>query len=70
MIILVADHNALSRELIRELLEGSGQVAEKFGFQQICWYRTTVNSDERLCPSGKDARMLPSHSLRYLAARY
>jgi|SRR5271167_589149 len=42
MIILVADHNALSRELIRELLEGSGQVAEKFGFQQISWYRTTL----------------------------
>jgi CheY-like chemotaxis protein len=39
MIILVADDNALSRELIRELLEGSGQVAEKFGFQQIFWYR-------------------------------
>jgi CheY-like chemotaxis protein len=30
MIILVADDNALSRELIRELLEGSGQAAEKF----------------------------------------
>jgi len=29
VIILVADDNALSRELIRELLEGSGQVAEK-----------------------------------------
>ena len=42
MIILVADDNALSRELIRELLEGSGQVAEKFGFQQIFWYRTTL----------------------------
>jgi CheY-like chemotaxis protein len=26
MIILIADHNALSRELIRELLEGSGIV--------------------------------------------
>jgi CheY-like chemotaxis protein len=35
MIILVANDNALSRELIRELLEGSGQAAEKFGFQQI-----------------------------------
>ncbi len=42
VIILVADDNALSRELIRELLEGSGQVAEKFGFQQIFWYRTTL----------------------------
>ena len=28
MIILVADDNALSRELIRKLLEGSGQVGE------------------------------------------
>jgi CheY-like chemotaxis protein len=35
MIILVADDNALTRELIRELLAGSGQMAEKFGFQQI-----------------------------------
>ena len=35
IIILVADDNALTRELIRELLEGSGHVAEKFGFQQI-----------------------------------
>jgi CheY-like chemotaxis protein len=34
MIILVADDNALSRELIRELLEGSDP-ADKFGFQQI-----------------------------------
>ena len=42
MIILVADDNALSRELLRELLEGSGQVAKKFGFQQIIWYRTTL----------------------------
>jgi hypothetical protein len=42
MIILVADDNALSRELIREPLEGSGQVAEKFGLQQIFWYRTTL----------------------------
>lgn len=42
MIILVADDNALSRELIRELLEGSGQVAEKSGFRQISWYRTTL----------------------------
>jgi len=70
MIILVADQNALSRELIREMLEGSGQVAEKVGFQQIFWYRTTVNSDERLCPCGKDARMLPPHSLPYLPARH
>ena len=31
MIILVADDNALSREVVRELLEESGQVAEKFG---------------------------------------
>jgi hypothetical protein len=38
-IIPVADDNALSRELIRELLEGSGQVAEKSGFRQISWYR-------------------------------
>jgi CheY-like chemotaxis protein len=30
MIILLADDNALSREFIRELLEGPGQVAEKF----------------------------------------
>jgi CheY-like chemotaxis protein len=29
LIILVADDNALSLELIRELLEGSGQVARK-----------------------------------------
>jgi CheY-like chemotaxis protein len=35
MIILVADDNALSRELIRELLEGSGPAADKVGFQQI-----------------------------------
>lgn len=42
MIILVAYDSALSRELMRELLEGSGQVAEKFGFQQIFWYRTTL----------------------------
>jgi CheY-like chemotaxis protein len=42
MIIRAADDNALSRELIRELLEGSCQVAEKFGFQQIFWYRTTL----------------------------
>jgi hypothetical protein len=42
MIILVANDNILSGELIRELLEGSGQVAEKFGFQQIFWYRTTL----------------------------
>ena len=30
MIILLADDNALIREFIRELLEGPGQVAEKF----------------------------------------
>ena len=30
MIILLADDNVLSREFIRELLEGPGQVAEKF----------------------------------------
>jgi CheY-like chemotaxis protein len=42
MIILVAEENALSRELIRKLLEGSGQVGEKFGFQQIFWYRNTL----------------------------
>jgi CheY-like chemotaxis protein len=42
MIILVADDNALSRELIRELLEGSGQAAEKFWIQQIFWYPTTL----------------------------
>jgi CheY-like chemotaxis protein len=42
MISLVADNNALSRELIRELLEGSGPVADKFGFQQIFWCRTTL----------------------------
>jgi CheY-like chemotaxis protein len=42
MIILLADDNTLSRELIRELLEGSGQVAEKFGFQQIFLVRTTL----------------------------
>jgi CheY-like chemotaxis protein len=42
MIILVADDNALSRELIRELLEGSDPVADKFKFQQIFWYRTTI----------------------------
>jgi CheY-like chemotaxis protein len=42
MIILVTDDNALSRELIRELLEGSSPVADKFGFQQIFWYRTTL----------------------------
>jgi CheY-like chemotaxis protein len=42
MIILVADDNALRRELIRELLEGSGQAAEKFGLQQIFWYPTTL----------------------------
>ena len=30
MIILLADDNALSREFSRELLEGPGQVAEKF----------------------------------------
>lgn len=41
MIILVADDNALCRELIRGLLEGTGQPAEKFGFQQIVWYPTT-----------------------------
>jgi len=35
MITLVADDNALSRGLIRELLEGSGRAADKFGFQQI-----------------------------------
>jgi CheY-like chemotaxis protein len=34
MIILVADDNPLSRELIRELLEGSGQLARKFGFSR------------------------------------
>jgi CheY-like chemotaxis protein len=37
MIIVVTDDNALSRELIRELLEASGQAAEQFGFQQILW---------------------------------
>jgi CheY-like chemotaxis protein len=42
MIVLVADDNALSRELIREVLEGSGQVAEKSGFRQISWHRTTL----------------------------
>jgi CheY-like chemotaxis protein len=42
MLILVADDTALSRELVRKLLEGSGRVAEKFGFLQIFWYRTTV----------------------------
>jgi hypothetical protein len=42
MIILAADANALSRELIRELLEGSGQVDEQFGFQQIFWYPITL----------------------------
>jgi hypothetical protein len=42
MIILVAEDSALSRELIRELLEGSGQVAEKLGFQQIFWYCTKL----------------------------
>jgi CheY-like chemotaxis protein len=42
MIILVADDNALSRDVIGELLEGLDQVAEKFGFQQIFWYRTTL----------------------------
>jgi CheY-like chemotaxis protein len=42
VIILVAEDNVLSRELIRKLLEGSGQVGEKSGFQQIFWYRTTL----------------------------
>jgi CheY-like chemotaxis protein len=40
--ILVADDNALSCELIRELLERSGQVFKKFGLQQIFWYRTKL----------------------------
>ena len=35
MVILVADDNTLSREVIRELLEGSGQVAEKFGVTSV-----------------------------------
>ena len=42
MIILIADDNPPSHELIRELLEGSGHVAEKFGFRLISWYRTTL----------------------------
>jgi hypothetical protein len=42
--VLHVDENALSRELIGDLLEGSGQVAEKFGFQQIFWYRTTLSA--------------------------
>jgi hypothetical protein len=42
MIILVADDNTLSRDLIREPLEGSGPVADKFWFQQISLYRTTL----------------------------
>jgi CheY-like chemotaxis protein len=35
MIILVADDNALSRELIKGLLEGSGQVADRTTLQVL-----------------------------------
>ena len=37
IIVPVADPYALSRKLIRDVLEGSGQAAEQLGSQQISW---------------------------------
>ena len=42
MIILAADDYAQRSALIREILEGLGQVVEKFQFKQLFRYRTTL----------------------------